>query len=38
MTPTRKKRRKQLMERYQGLIDSLYDDTEEQLIKRQLMS
>ncbi|MCP4616768.1 MAG: AMP-binding protein [Bradyrhizobium sp.] len=38
MTPTRKKRRKQLMERYKPLIDTLYDDSEEQLIKEQLGS
>jgi len=38
MTPTRKKRRKPLMERYKALIDSLYDDREEQLIKKQLIS
>jgi len=36
MTPTRKKRRKPLMERYKTLIDTLYDDSEEQLIKEQL--
>ena len=36
MTPTRKKRRKPLMERYKSLIDTLYDDSEEQLIKEQL--
>ena len=33
MTPTRKKRRKQIMERYRSLIDSLYDDSEENMIK-----
>ena len=38
MTPTRKKRRKQLMERYKPLIDTLYDDSEEQLIKEQVGS
>jgi long-chain acyl-CoA synthetase len=36
MTPTRKKRRKQLMERYQSLIDTLYDESEEKLIKAQV--
>jgi long-chain acyl-CoA synthetase len=36
MTPTRKKRRKQLMERYRSLIDTLYDDTEENLIKTEM--
>ncbi|MBR0873274.1 AMP-binding protein [Bradyrhizobium tropiciagri] len=36
MTPTRKKRRKQLMERYQALIDTLYDESEERLIKAQV--
>lgn len=36
MTPTRKKRRKQLIERYQSLIDTLYDESEEMLIKAQV--
>jgi long-chain acyl-CoA synthetase len=36
MTPTRKKRRKQLMVRYQSLIDTLYDESEEKLIKAQV--
>jgi long-chain acyl-CoA synthetase len=36
MTPTRKKRRKPLAERYHALIESLYDDTEERLIKNEL--
>jgi long-chain acyl-CoA synthetase len=36
MTPTRKKRRKPLSERYHALIDSLYDDSEEKLIKGEL--
>jgi long-chain acyl-CoA synthetase len=36
MTPTRKKRRKPLMERYQSLIDTLYDESEEKLIKAQM--
>ena len=36
MTPTRKKKRKQLMQRYQALIDTLYDDSEEKLIKEQI--
>jgi long-chain acyl-CoA synthetase len=36
MTPTRKKRRKQIMERYRGLIDTLYDESEENLIKAQV--
>lgn len=37
MTATGKKRRKPLMERYKAIIASLYDDTEEQLIKRQVV-
>jgi long-chain acyl-CoA synthetase len=37
MTATRKKRRKPLMERYQTIIASLYDDVEEQLIKDQII-
>jgi long-chain acyl-CoA synthetase len=36
MTPTRKKRRKQLMERYQSIIDTLYDESEERLIRAQV--
>lgn len=36
MTPTRKKRRKQLMERYKSLIDTLYDESEENLIKAEM--
>jgi long-chain acyl-CoA synthetase len=36
MTPTRKKRRKQLNERYQSLINSLYDETVENLIKAEM--
>lgn len=36
MTPTRKKRRKQLNERYQSLINSLYDETEENMIKAEM--
>jgi long-chain acyl-CoA synthetase len=36
MTATRKKRRKQLMERYQALIDTLYDESEEKLIRAQV--
>jgi long-chain acyl-CoA synthetase len=36
MTPTRKKRRKQLMERYQPLIDTLYDESEDNLIKAEM--
>jgi long-chain acyl-CoA synthetase len=36
MTPTRKKRRKQLMERYKPLIDTLYDESEENLIKAEM--
>jgi long-chain acyl-CoA synthetase len=36
MTPTRKKRRKQLMERYRSLIDTLYDDSEDNLIKSEM--
>lgn len=36
MTPTRKKRRKQLHERYQSLINSLYDETEENLIRAEM--
>jgi long-chain acyl-CoA synthetase len=38
MTATRKKRRKQLMERYQPLIDTLYDESEEKLIRAQVGS
>ena len=36
MTATRKKRRKVLNERYQDLIDSLYDDSEDALIRKAL--
>jgi long-chain acyl-CoA synthetase len=36
MTPTRKKRRKQLMERYKPLIDTLYDESEDNLIKAEM--
>lgn len=36
MTPTRKKRRKQLMERYKSLIDTLYDESEDNLIKAEM--
>ncbi|WFU55185.1 AMP-binding protein [Bradyrhizobium pachyrhizi] len=36
MTPTRKKRRKQLLERYRPLIDTLYDESEENLIKAEM--
>jgi long-chain acyl-CoA synthetase len=36
MTPTRKKRRKQISERYQTLIDTLYDESEEKLIKAEI--
>lgn len=36
MTATRKKRRKPLMERYEAIIASLYDDAEERLIKEQI--
>ncbi|MET3996772.1 long-chain acyl-CoA synthetase [Bradyrhizobium sp. S3.9.2] len=36
MTPTRKKRRKQINERYQSLIASLYDESEEKLIKAEM--
>ena len=36
MTPTRKKRRKQISERYQTLIDTLYDESEEKLIKAEM--
>lgn len=36
MTPTRKKRRKQLMERYKLLIDTLYDESEDNLIKAEM--
>jgi long-chain acyl-CoA synthetase len=36
MTPTRKKRRKQINERYRSLIASLYDETEEKLIKAEM--
>jgi long-chain acyl-CoA synthetase len=38
MTPTRKKRRKPLMERYRALIETLYDDSEELMIKKQIAS
>lgn len=37
MTATRKKRRKPLMERYKAIIDGLYDDAEEELIKGQII-
>ena len=36
MTATRKKRRKQLHERYRSLIDTLYDETEEEMIKSEM--
>jgi len=36
MTPTRKKRRKQINERYQSLIASLYDESEEKLIEAEM--
>lgn len=36
MTPTRKKRRKQISERYQALIETLYDESEEKLIKAEM--
>lgn len=36
MTPTRKKRRRQITERYKSIIDTLYDESEERLIKAQL--
>lgn len=36
MTPTRKKRRKQITERYRSLIATLYDETEDNLVKAQL--
>jgi long-chain acyl-CoA synthetase len=38
MTPTRKKRRKQLAERYQALIETLYDGSEERMIKAEMGS
>lgn len=36
MTATRKKRRKNLNQRYKDLIESLYDDTEDEIIRRAL--
>lgn len=36
MTATRKKRRKNLNERYKDLIDSLYDDSEDSMIRKAL--
>ncbi|NEU99316.1 AMP-binding protein [Bradyrhizobium uaiense] len=36
MTPTRKKRRKQIMERYRSLIDTLYDESEDNLVKAEV--
>ncbi|MBR0938250.1 long-chain fatty acid--CoA ligase [Bradyrhizobium jicamae] len=36
MTPTRKKRRKQIMERYRSLIDTLYDESEDKLVKAEM--
>lgn len=36
MTATRKKRRKQLYERYQSLINTLYDESEENMIKSEM--
>jgi long-chain acyl-CoA synthetase len=36
MTATRKKRRKQLLERYRAIIDTLYDESEENLIKAEM--
>ncbi len=36
MTPTRKKRRKQLHERYKSLIDTLYDESEENMIRSEM--
>jgi long-chain acyl-CoA synthetase len=36
MTPTRKKKRKQINDHYGKLIDSMYDDTEEKLILKAI--
>jgi long-chain acyl-CoA synthetase len=36
MTPTRKKRRKQIEERYRSLIVTLYDDSEDNLVKAEM--
>lgn len=36
MTPTRKKRRKQIIERYRSLIDTLYDGSEDDLVKAEV--
>jgi long-chain acyl-CoA synthetase len=38
MTPTRKKRRRQLMERYKALIDTLYNESKEEMIKAEMAS
>ncbi|KQX18572.1 MULTISPECIES: AMP-dependent synthetase/ligase [unclassified Sphingomonas] len=37
MTATRKKRRKKLNDRYKEIIDSLYDDSEESIIRKALL-
>lgn len=36
MTPTRKKRRKQIVERYRSLIATLYDESEDNLVKAEM--
>ncbi|MGN8545357.1 hypothetical protein ACQPTN_10565 [Bradyrhizobium sp. 13971] len=36
MTPTRKKRRRQIIERYRSLIDTLYDESEDELVKAEM--
>lgn len=36
MTPTRKKRRKQITERYRCLIATLYDETEDDLVRAEM--
>ncbi|MGY3694763.1 long-chain acyl-CoA synthetase [Bradyrhizobium sp. USDA 3240] len=36
MTPTRKKRRKQITERYRSLINTLYDESEDDLVRAEM--
>lgn len=36
MTPTRKKRRKQILERYRSLIETLYDESEDHLVQAEV--
>jgi long-chain acyl-CoA synthetase len=38
ITPTRKVKRQQMYERFRGLVDSMYDQTEEQLLAKEVGS